>query len=241
MNTQGKQRKGWEFCLFWAQVDSPAALVIMGKSGKSGRITCLGDRKTKKKCNKTVRTWCPDCGDYRRCKDHCSCKNTTNAEGRKAPRPARGAESAIPLAQPAVAAPVMPAAIGRPANLSVEVFTDSSWIDSAIKEVLGAKNVLLASYVYSNSKVQEVLSRRLRGKSDFKCVLAVDKSAYHGTVAPGEKTKLRDLKSLGAAVYLCNGIKGKGIFHWKCLIVDSRVAYTGSANATQGCLNNWEL
>ena len=214
----------------------------MGKSGKSGRLVCLGGRKTKEKCYKTVRPRCPDCGDHRRCKDHCLCKGTENAEGRKAPRPTRGVEPATPPEQPAaMAAPVMPAAVGRPASLSVEVFTDSSWIGRAIEDMRGAKHVLLASYVYNHNQVQELLCRRLQDRSKFECVVAVDKSAYHGSVAPGEKIKLKDLKTLGAAIHLCDGVRGNGSFHWKCLILDSRAVYTGSANVTQGCLNNWEL
>lgn len=45
----------------------------------------------------------------------------------------------------------------------------------------------------------------------------------------------------GAAIHLCDGQRGSGIFHWKCIIVDTKVVFSGSANVTQGCLNNWEL
>ena len=135
----------------------------------------------------------------------------------------------------------MPAAAGRPPSLGLEVFTDNSWLDHALQEMQDAKHVVLASYVYNNHKVQELLIKKLNGRSNFDCIIAVDKSAYDKNTAPGEKTKLKELKDLGAVIHLCGGQRGSGIFHWKCIIIDAKIVFSGSANATQGCLNNWEL
>ena len=210
----------------------------MGKSSRSGTRYC-----TQLGCKKTVKSKpCAHCGVYYKCRDHCDCKGTENAKGRKAPRPAKADRTRPEVAQQAsVQAPVIPPAAGRPPTLGVKVFTDIPWLGHALQEIRGAKHVVLASYVYNNHQVQELLKQKLQGRSEFECIIAVDKSAYGKSVAPGEKTKLKELKDLGAAVHLCDGQKGSGIFHWKCIIVDGKVVFTGSANVTQGCLNNWEL
>ena len=70
--------------------------------------------------------------------------------------------------------------------------------------------------------------------------MAVDKSAYGAGVASGTRGKMKELKDLGAAIHMCGGRRGSRIFHWKCIMINSKVVFTGSANATQGCLNNFE-
>lgn len=209
--------------------------------GKSGRRLCK-----KRGCNKECKKACKWCGVGGMCKDHCDCKGTANAKGRRAPRPAKEERQQLQVAQPPPEpAPVIPAAAGRPPSTGLEVYTDSSWLDQAIEEMKGAKHVVLASYVFNNHQVQSLLTKKLdkkkKGRGQFECIIAVDRSAYEKNTAPGEKNKLKELKDFGAAIHLCDGQRGSGIFHWKCIIVDSKVVFSGSANVTQGCLNNWEL
>ena len=221
----------------------------MGKSGKRVILYC-----TNPGCPKTAKYRpCPFCGVRRRCKDHCDCKGTENAKGRRASRPAKKDRPICQVARAAPApqqVPMILSAAGRPPSLGVDVFADSSWLDHALQEMKGAKHVVLASYVYNNDKVQRLLTQRLKGRSEFQCIVAVDRSAYEKNVAPGEKAKLKELKESGVAkesgdaritILLCDGQRGSGIFHWKCIIIDGKIVFSGSANVTQGCLNNWEL
>ena len=215
------------------------------KKRKSTRIVCLGPRCGPGECKKTARSYCPDCGDYRRCKEHCLCKGTKNAQGQKAPR-SRENSAASSGASPAAAetgnaVAVMAPAVGRPAPLSCDVFTDSSWIDKCVSEIQKSKRILLASYVFNNTIVHNKLISRLQDRTSFEAVIAVDQAAYHGNICPGEKTRLSELKAAGATIHLVPGIRGNGIFHWKCLVLDSRIVYTGSANYTNGCLHSWEM
>ena len=131
----------------------------------------------------------------------------------------------------------------------VEVLGASAFWDSALKEVAAAKStVFLGSYCYDNSRLQtQLLAARGRG---VKVEVLLDRKAFQSRLAPRAVARLDKLKEKGAKVYLASGrsyrvVFGRdgqpGNYHAKVLVVDSLVAFVGSANATNNSCVNGEL
>lgn len=115
---------------------------------------------------KTVETkGCKRC-KMQRCKTHCKCAGTQHAQGRSAPRQARGTSSSAPSASSSASSPssapararteqpepepsqparVVPPALGRPSPLAAEGFLDASWLDAAKRELRTARSVIIAA------------------------------------------------------------------------------------------------
>ena len=180
---------------------------------------------------------CPQCKELR-CRSHCRCQGSAHASGRKAPRANAKAASKAEARHTAVK--LLLASV-KPAPLQVQAFTDASWLTQALGEIKAAGKVVMASYTYDNPKIQEAVVKKLQSRADFSCEILVDRSAYETGLAPYEQRRLKQLKDLGAAVYLCSGTRGRGVFHWKCVVLDSQVAYAGSANLTLASSSNRDL
>ena len=120
------------------------------------------------------------------------------------------------------------------------MYWDTAWIKDAQKELAGAKHAVLTSYVFNNVQMHATLCRNLR-RPDFTCSVLVDDDGYTNNKASNEKRLLGELKYLGAQVCLCSGRARGGIFHWKALLLDSRILYWGTANFTQATLNHRDL
>ena len=93
---------------------------------------------------------------------------------------------------------------------------------------------------------------RLISKENFTCEVYVDEDTYTKMRKqyPHQRPRLLELQKHGASVFLCNGreyceefgVKGyRGHFHMKALVIDNKIAYCGSANATGNSRINAEL
>ena len=56
-----------------------------------------------------------------------------------------------------------------------------------------------------------------------------------------QRPRLLELQKLGGEVYLCSGDGRFGSLHAKALVMDSRIAYSGSANYTFKSQSNIEV
>ena len=222
----------------------------MGRAGqKSNGSDCLGVFREPTKTCKRGRTgkpvvlaprYCKACGEQR-CNAHCRCgrrgTHTAHAAPRAGSAPAGPSRPSAPPAAPvAVVAPV-----GRASTQTWELLTTETWYRTFCKDVAGAGQVELGSYVYDNPTVQSALLKRLRGRTAFELNLYVDSEQFSGGGPRLQKSRLRELRSAGARVYLCRGQGRQGSYHAKGAVVDRRFLYTGSANFTAKSLANEEF
>ncbi len=186
-----------------------------------------------------MRYKCPRCRE-RRCRTHCRCGRDGSAQGRRAPRP-QAKPKAMPKAQAAPPAAVA-APVGRPAALAVEVLGTRAWWDRLLREIRDAAEVALASYIVDHEALCELLLRRLEGRDDFALAVLVDNETFLQRTAFYQRPRLERLRRAGAEIRLCRGpVQPYGSFHMKAIVLDRRVAFTGSANATQKSLQNTEV
>jgi hypothetical protein len=140
---------------------------------------------------------------------------------------------------------------GRPANLSVVVYgpEDPSWRQRAVKEVRSASSiVVVVTYMYDNEEFDKACKHFLKSGRGRTCVVLVDRQMYDENACKGkEKKMLKGLKEAGADVFFGTGFKGQGrlsrhvgSMHLKDVLIDGRVAYSGSANCTEACAKNAE-
>eukprot|EP00973_Karenia_brevis_P091162 12406208-Karenia_brevis.AAC.1 len=225
-------------------------------SKRSGVLYCLGDYYTGARCRLskvrkgescTVKAaGCPDC-KLQRCKRHCKCQGTPKATGQKAPRTQDPSQTSGPGLQgpaepPAAAAPLVSPAVGRPpSSPAVELLPGSSWLKRAMQEMQQAKSVVLASFTYDDLHLQNFLLKRLAGNQPFKCVFLVDKSKFEDGLTRYMRPRLKELQKAGGEVFLCTGRQGRGIFHAKCIIVDNKTMFSGSANLTLASYKNFDM
>ena len=94
---------------------------------------------------------------------------------------------------------------------------------------------------YAQSIVQSALLKRLGDRTAFELNLYVDSEQFSEGVPRLQQSRLRELHSAGARVYLCKGQARQGSYHIKAAVVDRRFLYTGSANFTGKSLANEEL
>ena len=225
----------------------------MGRS--SGKLYCRGDYYTGARCRLskvkpgekcTVKAGgCPHCKELR-CRAHCKCQGTAHATGRKAPRTQRlsqasSSASRAPAAAPAQA-PLAPPALGRPPQSStVEFLQGSASLKGALKDMQQASSVVLASYTYDDPNVQNLLLKRLSGRSSFSCVVLVDKAMAESGKTRFMRPRLEQLRKAGAEVFLCTGPGGRGAFHAKAIVIDNKTLYAGSANLTLSSAKDFDL
>ena len=69
----------------------------------------------------------------------------------------------------------------------------------------------------------------------------VDKEMFDVRMARHQRPRLEALRRAGAKIWLCDGKTGYGSLHMKALIVNRRVAFTGSSNFTNKSHENLEL
>ena len=147
----------------------------------------------------------------------------------------------MPKAQAAPPAAVA-APVGRPAALAVEVLGTRAWWDRLLREIRDAAEVALASYIVDHEALCELLLRRLGGRDDFALAVLVDNETFLQRTAFYQRPRLERLRRAGAEIRLCRGpVQPYGSFHMKAIVLDRRVAFTGSANATQKSLQNTEV
>jgi phosphatidylserine/phosphatidylglycerophosphate/cardiolipin synthase-like enzyme len=117
----------------------------------------------------------------------------------------------------------------------------AAWYDSFCKDVKHADEVELASYMYDNTAVQELFLKRLRGRTAFALNVYVDAEQFSAGVPRLQKTRLKELRSAGAQVYICKGWGRQGAYHCKAAVVDRRFGYSGGANFTDKSMVNEEI
>ena len=66
----------------------------------------------------------------------------------------------------------------------------------------------------------------------------MDKKHHGLRTCRSQVLKLKRLKAAGAQVYLCNGRDGRGVMHRKEFVLDAKVLYEGSANASNAMSHN---
>ena len=107
-------------------------------------------------------------------------------------------------------------------------------------DINGSSEVELASYMYDNRPVHNMLLKRLRGRSGFSLNVYIDAETLKLGTPYFQKGRLKDLRTAGANVYVCRGKKNLGAYHCKGCVIDRRYLYTGGANFTEKSLCNEE-
>lgn len=221
-----------------------------GKAKSKGK-ECKGVYRTSVACNLSrvrpgkpivMSRACSKCGEWR-CRSHCRCKRIGELTGRSMARGfgVKAARSTTPSSPSlSVAAPV-----GRPAALDAKLLDTETWYDQMIADISKGSEVELATYMYDNQRVHECLLARLRSRRSRPFVANIyldDKMQTSSFETPPkqQRSRVRELKSKGAKVYLCKGKGGLGAFHCKGVVVDRRVLYTGSPNITTKSAANEE-
>ena len=140
----------------------------------------------------------------------------------------------------------------RRPNLSVCVYgpEDQSWRALAIHHVRTALQfVAVVTYMYDHEELDNAIIHFLRSGQGRTCIVLVDREMYEADACTGRENRM--LKALnqhaGAHVYLGAGSTGSGrlskypgSMHLKELLIDGKVAYSGSANCTEASSKNME-
>ena len=109
----------------------------------------------------------------------------------------------------AVAAPPPPvlavAPRGAPSAPDTQVLTVQVWWDNLLEEVRSAVQVVIASFVYDNAALTDLLVRRMADRSAFDLTVLVDKERFEERECRGERPSLQRLQRAGAEVFLCRG------------------------------------
>lgn len=104
----------------------------------------------------------------------------------------------------------------------------------------------LERYVrFNNPRLGTALCKRLDAGALNTCKIFVDREQEEKKLCRGQHACLERLKKSksGAEVFLCKGNGprvGLGSMHVKCIILNSQIAYHGSANLTTNLLLNVE-
>ena len=204
---------------------------------------------------------CEKCKEWR-CKQHCACGRKGAAVGWHAPRDAKKKvlktnlkqkhPKVAVVAKPVAVAPAELSVVGRPRSLGLGVFSDNNWRKEAFSEIKVASGVMVASLVVDDPDICNLLLSRLKSREKFACEVYVDEDTYTKMRKqyPHRRPRLLELQKHGASVFLCSGrayceefgVKGyRGHFHMKALVIDNKIAYCGSANATRNSRINAEL
>lgn len=141
--------------------------------------------------------------------------------------------------------------VGLPPPSDVKVYSEhDAWLCEMLTDLDSARTAMLSTYLYDHPRIQIALIRRLKeGPTFFECTVLVDAAGHEANTCRQQRSKLDQLRDVGAKVYLCSGVtkttKGTtwhaGILHVKALVLDSRVAYLGSANFTEASARNIEV
>lgn len=215
----------------------------MGKGRASKGRECVGlhgkpcqRSRDGKKLPIILNNNCLKCGEPR-CKKHCGCRDT--ALGRSA---ARGPGAQVLKATLQPSQPARPAApVGRASAPSVQILEIEEFYAQCCADLANASEAELASYIYDNPSLQDVLLRRLKGRTEFKLNLYVDAELFANARYRHQRPRLKALRDAGAQVFLCKGPGRQGSFHMKALVVDRRYLYSGSPNFTYKSHCNEEL
>ena len=239
-------------CCYLAQgqlsLSSQWCFFTMGKGARSSKgKECLGVRNPKAKCTRSrskagfpilMNKNCQGCGEQR-CKAHCQCarQKTSKAQGRSAPRGRLGTTPAEPAASP----PRALAPVGRASAASCELLETDMWYHQCCMDIDASSEVEVASYMYDNRRVHQMLLKRLRGRSSFSLNVYIDAETLESSTPYFQRSRLKDLKKAGANIYVCKGKKNRGSYHCKGCVVDRRYLYTGGANFTEQSTCNEEF
>ena len=220
----------------------------------SGQSKCKGVIHTNQKCrlsrdgsgNPMQVKKCGVCKEIR-CRTHCRCGRNHTAVGRRAPRPRATPVQALP--QLAVCQSASCAPVGRPATTEVKVLVNQEWMQSALEEIRQASGVDLAMCVFDSQQILQALLSRLKDRTQFSCSIVVDQSSYDEKASTFQRSRLLQLQGCGARVVACRGFDAsylygsnarKRITHLKCLVIDKRLAFAGTANVTTSSRSNRE-
>ena len=105
-------------------------------------------------------------------------------------------------------------------------------------EVGEASEIELATYMFDDEVLFELLEQRLRGRR-ISMTMYIDTETFAGQVPKLQRSRVSKLQEAGAIVFLCKTGKS-GSYHSKALVLDRRVLYTASANFTGKSKRNRE-
>lgn len=138
-------------------------------------------------------------------------------------------------------------------STTTDILRGEAWFTAMLADTKQAQSFVAASYVFDDEETQKMLLERLRSPRPFECHLIVDAAAHREARSRGQRSCLKALKEAGAKVYFGKGsnddaarrLFGRkaygGQMHLKAVVIDSRVAYVGSANCTRQARCNSEL
>jgi len=133
------------------------------------------------------------------------------------------------------------APVGRASPPVCELLETEAWYRDLCNTLKDAAEAELASYMYDNPAVQAVLLKRLRGRTAFGLNVYVDSEKFSVGGPRLQKTRLKELHTAGAQVYICRGLRRQGAYHCKGAVADRRFLYSGNANFTNKSEDNEEF
>lgn len=117
-------------------------------------------------------------------------------------------------------------------------------MDKLLQKLPSTSEVHVASMIIDDLTICEALATRLR-RGNFSCSLVVDKQHFEEEQSRYQKSRLQKLQQLGAKVFVAtgsahSGSRYNGSMHMKNVVLDSSVAFSGSANMTAASRKNFE-
>jgi len=96
-----------------------------------------------------------------------------------------------------------------------------------VADLRDARDVELASYCMDEDALFRVLERGLSRNLNLN--LYIDREQFAGGVPRKQRVAIRRLYDKGAKVYICKGLRRRGSFHSKALLINRRVLYMGGS------------
>ena len=102
-------------------------------------------------------------------------------------------------------------------------------------------------YMFDDHQILQALLSRLKDRTQFSCSIVVDQSSYDEKAPRLQNSRLLQLQACGARVVACRGFDAshlygsnarKRIMHLKCVVIDKRLAFAGTANMTTSSRSN---
>ena len=95
--------------------------------------------------------------------------------------------------------------------------------------------------MYDHPRLHSALVASLGQTVPCKVRVWVDEASFRMKACYYERPRLAALHAKGALVHLCKGPGANGCYHTKVVVIDRRIAFTGSANVTNKSEKNAEL
>ena len=131
-----------------------------------------------------------------------------------------------------------------------DIHADGEWFDKFLGKLRSTSEVFASAMIIDDPQFCAGLAAELRKNRGFKLTLVVDRQHYNNETSRYQKARLRELKGLGADVFLGTGHSGThthgnaaytGLMHRKAVVLDSSLCFVGGSNFTKASRKSREI